>query len=251
MMGSIRCYIKKQNQKGKYLWLRATRNIARNFLHGLGQPYLLVRFVNFLHFFFLVNVRRWPPLNIDKIIVNSIFYVCLAEGGERRWVVKIPRLDNFSSRHFYKKILNSENFIKYSNMIRLVSADPILGKHFPPAGDVKRNGGYSSLYVEGYNLITLEYDLRSGRNLPRDVNHPELIEAIDEFLDSLKQYEKQNGRIHGDWALHNLLYDKLTKKIQNVDLEGFCLFPQDQPEADLRCIEKKLEFFMVKGSVHE
>ena len=242
MIKSIRCYIKKQNQRGNYLWLRT----IWRFLHDLGQPhpyrefYPFWRIVNFLHFVFLVNIKGWPPLKIDARITNSVFYVSLNKSDEQIWVVKIPRLNTIHGSLLYKKLLDRRNFIEYSSMIKSASADPILGKHFPPTKDVKQNGGYSSLYIEGYNLFTLQDDLRLGRNLPQDINFPDLIKAINELLDSLSKFGQQNGRIYGDWALNNLLYDKLAKKIKNVDLEGFYMYRQDQPEADVRHIEKIL-----------
>ncbi len=244
MLESMRGYIKKQNQNGHYLWLRNLWRSLRDFLRDLSQPYLIRRIVSFLHFVFLIYIKKWPRLNLDKKIINAVFYICLNKSDEQVWVVKIPRLNNSVGCDFYKKILSREDFIKYSDMIKSVFADPIIGKHFPPVRDVKRNGGYSSLYIEGYNLITLQEDLLLGRGLPGDINHSDLIGAINELLDSLRHFEKQNGRIYGDWALHNLLYDKLAGKIKNVDLEGFYMYRQDPLEAASRHIEEVLRLLM-------
>jgi len=244
MLENIRGYIKKQNQNGHYLWLRNLWRSLRDFLRDVSQPYLIRRIVSFWHFVFLIYVKKWPRLKIDKKIINSVFYICLNKRDKQTWVVKIPRLNNDVGCDFYKKILSQEDFIKYSDMIKSVFVDPIIGKHFPPVRDVKRNGGYSSLYVEGYNLITLQEDLLLGRGLPCDINHPDLIDAVNELLDSLRHFEKQNGRICGDWALHNLLYDKLARKIKNVDLEGFYMYRQDQLGAASRYIEEVLRLLM-------
>ena len=237
MIKNIRRYFKKQNQIGNYIWLRE----MYYFLLNLWEYYPFRRFLNFLHFFFLVNIKGQPPLKIDKKISNGVFYVCLAKSGNQIWVVKIPHLNKPCSVNLYKKIKNKRNFIEYSSTIKSLSADPILGKHFPPVREVKRNGGYSSLYIEGYNLLLLLDDLRFGRNLPQDIESSDLIKAINELLNSLSKFGQQNGCIYGDWTLDNLLYDRLNKKIKNVDLEGYYMYRQDQPSADMRYIKAILE----------
>ena len=246
MVGNIRRYIKTQNQTNSYLWLRAVWRFLRDF----WESYPFWRFANFLHFFFLVNVKGRIPLKIDKRIMNGVFYICLDKSSEQIWVIKIPRLNSVHSSLLFKKILVRRNFVEYSNMIKAASTDPVLGKHFPPVRDIKRNGGYSSLYIEGYNLVTLRDDLRAGYDLPQDLDYSDLIKAVKELLDSLGKFAQQNGRIYGDWALHNLLYDKLTQKIKNVDLEGFYMDRQDQLQADAGYVKGMLETLIHEFSHH-
>jgi hypothetical protein len=66
-----------------------------------------------------------------------------------------------------------------------------------------------------------------------DLKPTELIHAIDELLQKLQEFKDSNGQIVGDWGIHNLIYDKVTHRILNVDLEGFFLYRDGRFQVDI------------------
>jgi hypothetical protein len=42
----------------------------------------------------------------------------------------------------------------------------------------------------------------------------------------LRDYNNKHGSLIGDWALHNIIYDLESKKLLNIDLEGFYTYPK-------------------------
>ena len=83
-----------------------------------------------------------------------------------------------------------------------------MGKYIIEGFDVERNGSYKCDYIDGFRLD------RVPDNLNKDTKS-KLINLLNQFLEDVKNNQKY---MSGDWALHNLIFDK---NLKNVDLEGF------------------------------
>lgn len=232
MKEKLKHLIRRQNRIGRLLWLR--------YVYHLWWFYPTKRLYNFLYYIYLTKSRKCRPLKLESIISRGVFYTCLGGEGKGTSVLKIPHLRGYSSNALYKKLRCSEAFNEYSNMLLSLSDDTILGRHFPHVEKVRRDGGYCSSFVKGYNLIQVREMLLDGRGLASGLKASELTLAIDELLEGLRKYEAQNGQLWGDWSLQNLIYDTTARRITNVDLEGCYMYRQGKLEANMQYIEAML-----------
>lgn len=236
VMEKLKHVIREQNRVGKLLWLRFLWCCVRD----LWMFYPLRRFSNLLYYIYLVVARRYQPLKLDSGIRNGVFYICLVENGEETLLLKIPHLNSEYSYALCKKLRDSKAFNDYSCMLKSLSDNTILGKYIPRVKKVRRDGGYWTSYIEGYNLFTIRDMLLNNRSLPVELKSAGLVYAIDELLQTLHTYKNHHGHIIGDWGIGNLVYDKLVHRIINVDLEGFYIYGKDRLETNIAYIEAVL-----------
>lgn len=236
MRKHIKGFIQNQNQIGKLLWLRSIWHRLRD----LWQFHPTVRIYKYFEYLYQIKIKKNPPLKLSSRIYNGVFYICFIGNDEEITLLKIPHLNTKKSNELWNKLRTPQAFNNYLNILMSLSTNSIWGKHFPFVLKVRRDGGYWSSYVEGYNLIILRDLIRERKALPKDIKLSELKRAIDELLLSLKNFQLQNDKVIGDWALHNLIYEKKSKRIINVDLEGFYLYNSSQLEANIHYIEATL-----------
>ncbi len=229
ILEKLKDLLRRQTQLGRLLWLRSLLLC----LHNLWTFYPIRRLCNLLYYLYLVKVRRYKPLKLDDNIKNGVFYLCLAEKDKETLLFKLPHLNSVYSYSLCKHLRDSKAFDEYSDILKSLPDDPILGEHIPCVKEIKRGGAYWSSYINGYNLIVVRDMLLKGHSLPADLKPTELINAIDELLQKLQEFKDSNGQVVGDWGIHNLIYDKATHGILNVDLEGFFLYRDGSFQVDV------------------
>jgi len=244
MIEKIKHFFRRQNQNGRLLWVRVFWRCIRNLYEFSPAK----RLSNSLYCAYLITVRNYQRLDVRRNIPNGVFHLFVGRKGDEKCVVKVPHLHTEGSWSFYKKLRNRKAFREYSNALLSILDDPVLGTHFPSVKKIRRDGGYRSSYVTGYNLVEIRDSARDGRPLPSEVKVSEIIAAIDELLRRLEKSMNKNGSLCGDWALHNLLYDKEAKRIINVDVEGLYNFRYPALEANLDYIEPVLTH--IKAILH-
>jgi hypothetical protein len=218
--------ISRQNEAGRLLWVPPLWASLRNL-----QYYPVRRHVHLLKYLHKIALTPYRPLKLDSGSKTAVFYLCVGEKDGRKTVLKLPRLDNRHAHAFARAMRNKSEFERYSALLTLLPKDENLGKHVPDVHSVQRGGGYESTLVEGHNLLSLRDQVRDTRSLDAGIRSSELLRAIDELLNSLNAERLRSGTAKGDWALQNLIYEISTRRIKNVDLEGFFTYGRGDLEA--------------------
>ncbi len=103
----------------------------------------------------------------------------------------------------YRDIIKNSYKTDYNNTVR--------------GFNVKRNSGYSSLYVDGYRLDKV------NKETDKDI-----LLKIKKAVKKLKKNLDDNKKnLTGDWDLHNLVYSIEDDKIYNIDIEGFFTYKKN------------------------
>jgi len=148
---------------------------------------------------------------------NTRFSIFIDKTG--KLVIKIPYKPSLKWNYsFYKAIQDTKNYEKYYNSLMSLEKEVFLNKHICKVISISRDGGYTSPFIKGYNLLLLKNE--SKFNLSPRIKS-KIISAINELIASLEKYQKKYGYILGDWFLSNLMYNINQNRIINVDLEGF------------------------------
>lgn len=135
--------------------------------------------------------------------------------------------DSNKAQKIQKRIKTEKN--KYIYHITNSCKLPIIGEYIPECIDVNTNGSYSMKFIEGINLMDLlkkeddecknagwiSKEIKLEKNIIEDI-----IVELTNLEEKLYEYNKQYT-LRGDWYLHNLIYNINSKRIYNVDLEGF------------------------------
>jgi hypothetical protein len=236
-MQKVKTLLLRQNEKGKFLWVPGVYHLARN-LH----EFPLRSLSNLLTYAYLIKPGKHFRLDLEKSIKNGIFYVCVAGGEGEKQVVKIPHLCSTYSRAFYRTLRKEAAFHDYCHTLLSLSRDPLWAAHFPYVSAIRRDGGYTSSYVPGHNLIQIKDAVRHARLLPDGVEPSDVIAAIDQLLNRLQTFMVKKGTLYGDWLLYNLIYDDQRRVIVNVDLEGLYSYQHPQFEANLEYIQSRFNY---------
>lgn len=237
MKQKIKGFILRQNEKGRFLWVPGLYHWARNF-----HEFPIRSLSNLLSYVCLIKFGKHRRLDLHRSIKNGIFYVCVAGEGDEKQVVKIPHFCTKYSRAFYRKLRKKAAFHDYCNTLSSIPCDPLWAAHFPRVSAIRRDGGYTSSYVPGHNLIQIQDAVRHASLLPTGVEPSEVIAAIDQLLDRLQTFMVQKGTLYGDWPLHNLIYDARRRVIVNVDLEGLYTYQHPHFEANLEYIQSRSSY---------
>jgi len=123
---------------------------------------------------------------------------------------------NCKKRPIFKK--NHKNY--YFNLLKNITKIDIIGKYSIDAIKIEENGSYYSKYFK--NSIRL-FDCNKFTN--KDI-WKDICIKLEELVIDLRKYNNKYGTLIGDWALHNIIYDLDTKKLYNIDLEGFYTYPK-------------------------
>ena len=125
---------------------------------------------------------------------------------------------NCRKRPIYKK--KHKKF--YFDLLKNITEIEIIGKYGINATKIDENGGYYSKYLG--NSIRL-YDCAENKLLTKEIWR-DICVKLEELVMDLCDYNNKHGSLIGDWALHNIIYDLDTKRLYNIDLEGFYTYPK-------------------------
>lgn len=162
---------------------------------------------------------------------------------------------NKENKVIYKKIKNpiSENEIsKYKSIIYDLSNNELYSKYVlsPEQIYVENDGSYYSTFIENGILL---YDITMQTSIDYDILL-NILTVCNVLKQDLNEYVKSK-KLYGDWALHNLIYCLDTKRIYNVDIEGFYTYPyiHDNGNCDIRYINKRFNclFDVLNKKVHQ
>lgn len=151
---------------------------------------------------------------------------------------KIGMFDIFISHDmktlFKKKRKPIKNIVIYKKLIDEAINHDIFGQfiHKPENIYIEDDGSY---YCENIRNGIRLYDINLNSNINTDIldNLDNLIKCVKDLKEILNNYKKKKP-LFGDWALHNLIYCFDTKRIYNIDLEGFYTYSY--------ILEEKLDF---------
>ena len=168
--------------------------------------------------------KRFIELSL-KIFILLLFIFKIKEGltntmdtsrkGSGRFEV------NINNNFIYKKTNNSkagielqeqiknEGFYKYKDIIE--NSYKIKHRHAVKGFNVKQDGSYNSIYIDGYRLDRID----------NDVEHDILLKIKKQVRILIKDLDDNKEGLTGDWGLQNLVYSIKDDKIYNIDNEGF------------------------------
>lgn len=234
-MQGMKNWLRNQNERGRYVLLGSVLRRLLSFYYFHPRQ----RFLNWLTVQYQTRLGNWKRLSFGRSMLQRVFYVCSQETPVGKIVIKLPRGDNQFSCNLIAAVGDNRVFEDYKKLLTTLTADPWLTKHCVGAVSIRRDGGYTSEFVDGFNLAELKDGLFDPSVLPKDLRG-RLAKAIDELLADLLGYEESHGKIIGDWALHNLVFSPERASIVNVDTEGFFTFTTAGVETDRQLLERIL-----------
>jgi hypothetical protein len=178
------------------------------------------RFLNFIEVRFKTMLGLWKIMSIPDSVLHRVFYVCLAKSAKGIEVIKLPIGNNENSCALLESLSSAEAFEKYRRVLQNSKLDPWLKNHCVAVTRVRRDGGYTSEFVDGLNLANIRDQVLRGEKIAKPLRQ-ELTRAIDQLLQDLTGYANQHGTLIGDWPFHNLIFSPERQTIVNVDAEGF------------------------------
>lgn len=233
MKNIIRTWMRRKNNEGKML--RTKKFITRWFNGEINTVSVIYIIVNPIRFLYYTIIKKYRNLILQECVKNGVYKIFLNNENPIK-VIKIPRKDNIFSLRFTNRIRKQEDFNLFREKLRELSKLDFINKHIVDVHEVFRNGGYSSSYIDGLNLAVL-----MNHNCEKSYDAVDIVYAIDELLESIRNHVELHGKFYGDWMPQNLIYDIDNKRIVNVDLEGFFLYTDEQREAQFEVIYKQLE----------
>ncbi|MRH42708.1 hypothetical protein GH741_08410 [Aquibacillus halophilus] len=196
-----------------------------------------------------MKVKGYRLLTFDKKITNGIFKVFVDK--KSNLVIKVNRRDSSSSSKFYKKIKGTKEFDIYKKTLMSAVNKEFLKPHICSVTEVFRDGGYKSPFVQGKNIQVMLIEFQEGHLMISKEESEKLLTAIDNLYLNLKQYYQAHENLPGDWMLHNLVYDNVSNKIINVDIEGFYTFKGFLPDRINKQYLNNLKYLIKKHTEHE
>lgn len=168
--------------------------------------------------------RFFPALNKEKIVNGYDFFISEDESV-------IYKKNNQSSKRLndiFRDNSNRDFFLRIMNGIGL----PVpLRPHIVNGFELEDDGSYKSPFLHGYRLDLIDsYELS-------DEEFKTIIAESERLLDNL-HLASANDELTGDWALHNLIFSLSSKRIMNVDLEGFFTYNPLPVWADIEIITR-------------
>lgn len=220
--------MRNQNSKGKML--KAKRFFSQWADGEINAVSVFYKIINPIRFRYHMLIKGYNSLILEDYVKNGVFKIFISNSDPKE-VVKIPRKDNIFSLRFTNKLRRKRDFELYHETLMGLSHLPFIHKHIADVRKIYRNGGYSSSYINGVNLVVI-------KNNDNEIKYPirDIILAIDQLCESIQSYIVAGGKLSGDWMLQNLVYDEVYKRIINVDLEGFFLYKEDESETQFDVI---------------
>jgi len=199
--------------------------------------------------FCILRIRRLKNCTIIPTYGYNTRFTVFRNGKK---VFKIIKLSHKFGLKLFFRLADKAEFDAYKKTIESLKNLEFLNKHIAELVEVYRTGSYCCAYVNGYPLEVLKKYIAEGNTdfFKNQKNIFNIKPAIQELLDSLKNYYCKHKTIVGDWSLQNLVYDQDLNRIINVDLEGFYTYKKDTNfneykifENDYSWIEKTLKDF--------
>jgi len=134
-----------------------------------------------------------------------------------RFVHKKPKESKYNIELL--KQIKEEGFNVYRDTIKNAYKTEL--NHTLRGFNVKRNSGYSSVYVDGHRLDKV------NKETDKDI----LLKIKKEVKKLKKNLDKNKKSLTGDWGLQNLIYSTEDDKIYNVDIEGFFTYKTKKQKA--------------------
>lgn len=239
LLRQVKAVVQTHNDRGRLLWIATAWHTIYNFRTWTSPlRYDLLK---------QLVTRQCRVMDSDPNIPNGVFQVLICGDGADRQVWKVRRNDTLFGKNLARELKDPSTFSQYSGRLKTISTDPIVGKHFASVSAIAADGGYCSPFVDGYNLAVLRHEYCLNLGLPAGVSRAELTGAIERLLGSLREYRRHNDRLIGDWTLHNLVFDRLSRTIINVDVEGAFMYgggahlgPGSGLEATIEYAEREL-----------
>jgi hypothetical protein len=232
MNNIIRTWVRNQNSKGKML---KAKHFFSQWADGeINVVSVFYKVINPIRFRYYTLIKGYNNLILEDYVKNGVFKIFISNSDPKE-VVKFPRKDNIFSLRFTNKLHRKRDFQVYQETLLGLSRLPFIHKHIADVRKIYRNGGYSSSYINGANLVVI-------KNSDNEIKYParDIILAIDLLCESIQSYIEAGGKLSGDWMLQNLVYDEVSKRIINVDLEGFFLYIEDESETQFDVIYMQL-----------
>jgi hypothetical protein len=201
----------------------AIYDCLRNIYHYLRSVYHYhprQRFLNSIEIRFKTALGLWKALAIPDSVIHRVFHIYVRRSVNDAEVVKLPNGHNDHSCGLINKLRNSETFEKYRRALQDSKLDPSLKDHCVTVKRVRRDGGYTSEYVEGINLAHFREQILRDPTTHK-LLHADLLAAIKQLIQDLTAYHHQHGELIGDWPFNNLVFSSEKRSIVNVDAEGF------------------------------
>lgn len=192
--------------------------------------------INPIRWAYYTKIKGYTELPLDDAIRHGVYQVFLKPDGDELSVVKIPRKDTYFSQKFVRRIQHKEGYADFCRTITSLCDLEYISRHLGEVKEIRPDGGYISPLINGYNLA----QMLSGSVLLYPVNRKQFERSAEELLENLERFLNRFGYIHGDWALHNLIYDDSLHRILNVDLEGFFMYRSGEVETRLDRIQDEL-----------
>jgi len=151
-----------------------------------------------------------PEDNINRTTKNFRFFI----SNDRKIIYKMI---NHSNSRFEKTMEDRANVELFKQVITGELFDDSIRIHIIQGFDLESNGSHKSRFVEGCRLDTVSSDF------PDHIEKQKMQVQCNILLDALIKIDSQ-GKLFGDWALHNLIYSNSDDIIYNIDLEGFVTY---------------------------
>lgn len=174
-------------------------------------------------FLFLIHVYLlgYRPQFVNWRGRGSRFYIAKRRKGDGFVVLKFPRFDNSGAYKLVRSINSELSLQNYKHTLYSLGNDQYIGAHIPDLYSINFLGGYRAKWVDGETLSQIATRIKC---LTDEVVQSEVFgldRAVRQLLSNLESYWDNTDSPAGDWALHNLVFDKSTGVIKNIDLEGF------------------------------
>ena len=171
---------------------------------------------------------------VAKKQFNFIKYI--PESNKNRETKKFDFFIDKNNNIIYKKITNKQNKLsdiihkdgsieKYRKIISGQDLPKIISRYTTKGYSVESDGSYKSEIISGYRLDVVSEIIEK---------YPSMVQAMNFDFDRIKVQANKliadlskadsNGKLIGDWALHNLIYSPIDDCIYNIDLEGFMTY---------------------------
>lgn len=163
-------------------------------------------------------LKGYKPLNLNKDHPNNRFRI-YKKGNS------IVKVFNFYKSHAsgiqtYMKLKDPREFKKFCHILYGLKTNKYLHNHICKRIKIMKNIGYETEFVEGINLHDLWLDVRKKDVNLNKITRKHITAAIANLIHCLNKIEK-SSEIIGDWYLYNVIFDSKSKKLINVDVEGF------------------------------
>ncbi len=196
--------------------------LAREVISGRRQVLGLVSAYKRLYLTRVAGARCVDMRSLD-------FDVYLGKDQSEERILKVPRCGTERSCERYLALSRDKNlFEQYRSAMVRIEAPAHMERHINRALEIRRDGGYVSAYIKGYDLRCLKRDLlRDSARLDADVRK-KIARQTQLLVDDIQKTRREVGFVGGKWNLENLVYDVGRDVIVNVSTQSFFWSEQER-----------------------